>query len=54
MSNGKGYSEGRRNIALVFSILLGLAIGFFIKRVQVGLLIGLVIGLIASGLSRRK
>jgi len=44
----------RRNIAGVVAILLGLAIGLFIKRVRIGLLIGIVLGFIAISLFRRK
>ena len=44
----------RRNIAGVVAILLGLAIGLFIKRVSIGLLIGLVLGLIAISLFKRN
>jgi len=44
----------RRNIAGVVAILLGLAIGLFIKRVRIGLLIGIVLGLIAISLFKRK
>lgn len=43
-------ASGRRNIGFSVAILLGLAIGFFIKRVHVGLIIGLALGLLASGL----
>lgn len=43
--------QRRRNVGFSFAILLGLAIGFFIKRVHVGLLIGLVLGLLAMGLA---
>jgi hypothetical protein len=44
----------RRNIAGVVAILLGLAIGLFIKRVRVGLLIGIVLGFITISLLRKK
>jgi hypothetical protein len=47
MANSSG---DRRNIAAVAAIVLGLLIGFFIKRVQIGLLIGLAIGLLAAGM----
>ena len=35
-------SANRRNVALVATIVLGLIIGIFIKKVKIGLLIGLV------------
>jgi F0F1-type ATP synthase assembly protein I len=44
----------RATISFVFVILLGLAIGFIIKKVHIGLIIGLVIGLFASGFMRRR
>jgi hypothetical protein len=46
--------EKRGGIAFAFLIVLGLAIGFLIKRVHYGLLIGLTIGLLASGMLRRR
>ena len=46
--------EKRGSIAFAFMIILGLAIGFMIKRVHYGLVIGLVIGLLASGMLRRR
>ncbi len=44
----------RRNIAGVVAIILGLAIGLFIKRVQVGLLIGLFFGWVAIMLLKKR
>ncbi len=44
----------RGNIGFAFAIILGLVIGIFIKRVQLGLIIGLAIGLLGSNLLRRK
>lgn len=44
----------RGNIAFIFVILLGYLIGFAIKRVQLGLILGLALGLLASGLLRRR
>ena len=46
--------EKRGNIAFVFLIVVGLAIGFLIKRVHIGLLIGLALGLLASGMLRKR
>jgi F0F1-type ATP synthase assembly protein I len=43
----------RRNIAAVFALLLGLAIGLFVRRVKIGLIIGIVLGFIAISLFRR-
>ncbi|MCW3086837.1 MAG: hypothetical protein JWQ78_223 [Sediminibacterium sp.] len=47
--------QPRKRIGIVTIILIGLAIGFFIKNVKVGLVIGLGLGLLAGGLiSGRK
>lgn len=46
--------EKRGSIAFIFVVVLGLLIGIFIKRVQVGLVIGLAFGLFASGLWRKR
>ncbi len=44
----------RGYIGFTFAIVLGLIIGIFLKRVQLGLIIGLVIGLLGSSLVRRR
>ena len=44
----------RRTVSFFFLIVLGLVIGIFLKRVQLGLLIGLVLGLLGSGLLRAR
>lgn len=46
--------QKRGNIAFVVMIGIGLMIGFLIKRVHYGLLIGLALGLLASGLLRKR
>jgi len=46
--------QGRRNVALAAAIIGGLVIGIFIKRVHIGLLIGLALGLLISGLIRKR
>jgi uncharacterized membrane protein (UPF0136 family) len=46
--------EKRGGIAFVFLIIVGLVIGFLIKRVHYGLLIGLALGLFASGILRKR
>ncbi len=47
--------ETRGTIAFIFVIVLGLVIGIFIKRVQVGLIIGLALGLLGGfGLFRKR
>ena len=44
----------RGYIAFVFVIILGYVIGFFLKKVTIGLAIGLVLGLLGSGLLKRR
>jgi hypothetical protein len=44
----------RGGIAFVFMIVIGLIIGFLIKRVHIGLLIGLSLGFLASGILRKR
>ena len=46
-------SNTRRTIAVIVTVVLGLAIGLFIKRVPLGIVIGLALGLIISGLIRK-
>ena len=48
-------TDGKRGtITFFFVIILGLVIGIFIRRVQIGLLIGLALGLLGSGLLKRR
>ncbi|HEY2722669.1 MAG TPA: hypothetical protein VGI82_13135 [Chitinophagaceae bacterium] len=54
MNSQKRTENLRKDMAGIFAILLGLAIGLFIRRVKVGLLIGIVLGFIAISLFRRK
>ena len=44
----------RRNIAGIFAIVLGLALGLFIRRIKVGLIVGIVLGFIVYSLLRRR
>ncbi|WP_255551661.1 hypothetical protein [Aridibaculum aurantiacum] len=39
---------------MVILILFGLALGFLLKRVGLGLLIGVVLGLLASGMMDKR
>lgn len=50
----KAPGRTRTDMALVITILIGLGLGFLIKRLHVGLLLGLVIGLAASAMLRRR
>jgi hypothetical protein len=36
----------RAEIAFIFAVLLGLAVGILIKKVRIGILIGLVLGVL--------
>lgn len=44
----------RRNLSLFTLLLIGLGIGWMIKNVKIGLIIGLVLGLLISGLGTRS
>ncbi len=42
--------QPRKRIGIVTLLIIGLGIGFFIKNVKIGLIIGLGLGLLAGGL----
>lgn len=42
--------RSRKKIGIFTILIIGLAIGFFIKNVKIGLVIGLMLGLLAGGL----
>ena len=44
----------RGRIGFAFSIIIGLIIGIFIKKVHIGLIIGLAIGLLSTVLVKRR
>jgi len=46
--------RNRGNIALVLIIVMGLVIGFLIKKVHIGLLIGIVLGLLSTIFVRKR
>ena len=46
--------SNRGYIAFAFVIIVGYIIGIFLKKVTLGLIIGLVLGLLGSGLLRRR
>lgn len=47
--------DGNRGyIAFAFVIVLGYVIGIFLKKVTLGLVIGLMLGLLGSGIFRRR
>lgn len=45
---------GRRNVSIWFLVILGVAIGFMIKNVEIGLIVGLGIGLLAGSFAGRR
>jgi hypothetical protein len=52
--NERKPDKKRATVGFFFAIVLGLVLGIFIKRVQLGLLIGLVLGLLGSNLLRKR
>jgi hypothetical protein len=46
-------ADKRRKLGFIFIIILGLVIGRFIKNVEIGLIIGLLLGVFAGGLVRQ-
>jgi hypothetical protein len=44
----------RGNVAFLFVIVLGIVLGIFIRRVQIGLIIGLALGFLGSGMLKRR
>ena len=50
----KNPDRTRANMGFASSIIIGLIIGIFIRRVHFGLIIGLVIGLLSMTLIRRR
>jgi len=51
---GNRTPEHRRQLALIVAIVIGLGLGFFIKRLHIGLLIGVVLGLIILALLSKR
>jgi len=44
----------RRNVSIFTLLVIGLAIGWMIKNVKIGLIIGLILGLLISGIGTRS
>jgi hypothetical protein len=44
----------RRNMSIFTLLVIGLGVGYLIKNVKVGLILGLVIGLLISGIGSRS
>ena len=46
--------QPRKRMGIVTLLIIGLGIGFFIKNVKIGLIIGLGLGLLAGGMLSSK
>ncbi|MCF8406411.1 MAG: hypothetical protein K9G06_00920 [Chitinophagaceae bacterium] len=44
----------RRNVSILTLLIIGLGVGYLIKNVKVGLILGLVIGLLISGIGTKS
>ncbi len=44
----------RRNVSIFTLLIIGLGVGYLIKNVKIGLILGLVIGLLISGIGTRS
>jgi len=44
----------RRNLSIFTLLIIGLGVGYLIKNVKIGLILGLVIGLLISGIGTRS
>ena len=44
----------RRNVSIFTLLVIGLGVGYLIKNVKIGLILGLVIGLLISGIVTRS
>jgi len=44
MNQQRKPDKGRGDAAFIFALVLGLAIGIFIKRIRIGLIVGLALG----------
>ncbi|MEI7588846.1 MAG: hypothetical protein WCJ68_05075 [Chitinophagia bacterium] len=44
----------RRNVSIFTLLIIGLALGWMIKNVKIGLIIGLIFGLLISGIGTKS
>jgi hypothetical protein len=44
----------RRNLSIFTLLVIGLGVGYLIKNVKIGLILGLIIGLLISGIGTRS
>jgi predicted ABC-type sugar transport system permease subunit len=54
MSNKRDSSGSRLTIMAVLCIVVGLVIGFGIKKVHIGLMIGLALGLLSGNMLKKR
>jgi hypothetical protein len=44
----------RRNVSILTLLIIGLGVGYLIKNVKIGIILGLIIGLLISGIGTRS
>jgi hypothetical protein len=44
----------RRNVSILTLLIIGLGVGYLIKNVKIGLILGLIIGILISGIGTRS
>ncbi len=44
----------RRNVSIFTLLIIGLGVGYLIKNVKIGLILGLIIGILISGIGTRS
>lgn len=44
----------RRNVSILTLLIIGLGVGYLIKNVKIGLILGLIIGILISGVGTRS
>jgi hypothetical protein len=44
----------RRNMSILTLLIIGLGLGYLIKNVKIGIILGLLIGLLISGIGTRS
>jgi uncharacterized membrane protein (UPF0136 family) len=44
----------RRNVSILTLLIIGLGVGYLIKNVKIGLILGLIIGLLISGIGTKS
>jgi len=54
ITNNKHNMHPRRRIGFMLLIVIGLVLGYFIKNIKAGLIIGLAIGLLAGSLGSKR